>query len=160
MCHVDKLKQPSRASPEHAPHPATRDLQFCTRGGLWAADPRGIAVVVVRQWILGLANKGPPIPLPRPKPTRGLAPRLAASPASLAQAQRNQPASSAIEIRSRSDRDPQRSTSPKTTSRVPIMVTTSASMWPLESFWRAARCAKPGARMWHLYGRLVPSETM
>lgn len=53
-----------------------------------------------------------------------------------------------------------RSISPKTTSRVPMMVTTSASMWPLDIFSRPARCAKPGGRMWQRYGRLVPSETM
>ena len=43
---------------------------------------------------------------------------------------------------------------------VPMMVTTSASMWPLERASRPARWARPGARMWHRYGRLEPSDTM
>jgi len=53
-----------------------------------------------------------------------------------------------------------RSISPKTTSRVPMMVTTSASMCPSDSVLRPARCGTPGARMWHLYGLFEPSDTM
>ena len=54
----------------------------------------------------------------------------------------------------------QRSISPKTTSSVPMMVTTSASMCPWERACKPARWARPGARMWQRYGLLEPSETM
>lgn len=52
-----------------------------------------------------------------------------------------------------------RSTSPKTMSCVPMMATTSASMWPLAMKSRPPKCEKPGARILQRYGRLVPSET-
>src|ERR1051325_1980505 len=52
-----------------------------------------------------------------------------------------------------------RSTSPNTMSIEPMMAETSASMWPRQSHSIAERCAKPGARILHLYGLLVPSAT-
>ena len=39
-----------------------------------------------------------------------------------------------------------RSISPNTTSSVPMMAETSASMWPLDIKSNPCRCAKPGAR--------------
>ncbi len=51
------------------------------------------------------------------------------------------------------------STSPNTMSIEPRMAETSASMWPRQRKSIACRCAKPGARILHLYGLLVPSET-
>jgi len=53
---------------------------------------------------------------------------------------------------------PHRSTSPNTMSCVPIMATTSASMWPLAMKSRPWRWQNPGARMWQRYGRLEPSD--
>ena len=41
----------------------------------------------------------------------------------------------------------QRSISPKTMSCVPMMATASASMWPRAISSSAARCGKPGARI-------------
>src|SRR4029079_431070 len=55
--------------------------------------------------------------------------------------------------------DAQRSTSPNTNSIEPRMAETSASIWPRVRKSIACRCAKPGARILHLYGLLVPSET-
>src|SRR6185503_18483 len=52
-----------------------------------------------------------------------------------------------------------RSTSPNTMSIEPRMAETSASMWPRVRKSIACRCAKPGARILHLYGLLVPSAT-
>src|SRR5262249_2561556 len=52
-----------------------------------------------------------------------------------------------------------RSTSPNTISIEPRMADTSASMWPRQRKSMACRCAKPGARILHLYGLLVPSAT-
>src|SRR6188474_605370 len=55
--------------------------------------------------------------------------------------------------------DAHRSTSPNTMSIEPRMAETSASMWPRVRKSIACRCAKPGARILHLYGLLVPSAT-
>src|SRR5690349_24950946 len=55
--------------------------------------------------------------------------------------------------------DTHRSTSPNTMSSEPRMAETSASMWPRFIKSIACRCAKPGARILHLYGLLVPSDT-
>ena len=44
-------------------------------------------------------------------------------------------------------------------SSEPRMAETSASMWPRQRKSIACRWAKPGARILHLYGLLVPSET-
>src|ERR1700742_1705419 len=52
-----------------------------------------------------------------------------------------------------------RSTSPNTMSSEPRMAETSASRWPLQMKSIACRCAKPGARILHLYGLLLPSAT-
>src|SRR5439155_7064718 len=52
-----------------------------------------------------------------------------------------------------------RSTSPNTMSSEPKMAETSASRWPRQMKSIACRCAKPGARILHLYGLLEPSET-
>src|SRR5690242_5201191 len=52
-----------------------------------------------------------------------------------------------------------RSTSPNTISMEPRMAETSASMWPRVRKSMALRWAKPGARILHLYGLLVPSAT-
>src|SRR5262249_24783582 len=52
-----------------------------------------------------------------------------------------------------------RSTSPNTISIDPRMADTSASMWPRQRKSMACRCAKPGARILHLYGLLVSSAT-
>jgi hypothetical protein len=43
-----------------------------------------------------------------------------------------------------------RSTSPNTMSSEPRIADTSASMYPLQRKSIAWRCAKPGARIWHL----------
>ena len=53
-----------------------------------------------------------------------------------------------------------RSISPNTMSHVPITATTSASMWPRTISSSAARCGKPGARIFSRYGLLAPSLTM
>ena len=53
----------------------------------------------------------------------------------------------------------QRSTSPNTTSRVPMIATTSASMWPAISSFMAERCTNPGARTLSRYGLFAPSDT-
>src|SRR5262249_48210489 len=55
--------------------------------------------------------------------------------------------------------DTHRSTSPNTMSIEPRMAETSASMCPRVRKSIACRCAKPGARILHLYGLLVPSAT-
>src|SRR5262245_19664933 len=55
--------------------------------------------------------------------------------------------------------DAHRSTSPNTISIEPRMADTSASMWPRVRKSIACKCAKPGARILHLYGLLVPSAT-
>src|SRR5579883_2526414 len=52
-----------------------------------------------------------------------------------------------------------RSTSPNTMSSEPKIADTSASRWPLQMKSIACRCAKPGARILHLYGLLLPSAT-
>src|SRR6185369_8654958 len=52
-----------------------------------------------------------------------------------------------------------RSTSPNTISSEPSTADTSASMWPRQRKSIAWRWAKPGARILHLYGLLVPSDT-
>ena len=52
-----------------------------------------------------------------------------------------------------------RSISPNTISMVPMMATTSASMWPRAISSSVARCAKPGARIFSRYGLLAPSLT-
>ena len=54
---------------------------------------------------------------------------------------------------------PHRSISPKTMSWVPMMVTTSASMWPLDMKSSPCRCAKPGALILQRYGLFEPSLT-
>src|SRR5690606_39217127 len=53
-----------------------------------------------------------------------------------------------------------RSISPNTMSCVPMTATTSASRWPLVMNSSDCRCANTGARILHLYGLLLPSETM
>ena len=53
----------------------------------------------------------------------------------------------------------QRSISPNTMSCVPMIVTASAIMWPRAISSSAARCAKPGARIFRRYGLFAPSET-
>src|ERR1700720_1935653 len=53
----------------------------------------------------------------------------------------------------------QRSISPNTTSREPSIAGTSASMCPRVKKSIAAKCGYDGARILHLYGWLVPSET-
>src|SRR5215469_6208131 len=55
--------------------------------------------------------------------------------------------------------DAHRSTSPNTTSSEPRIADMSASMCPRERKSIAWRCANEGARILHLYGRLVPSDT-
>src|SRR5262249_38212843 len=55
--------------------------------------------------------------------------------------------------------DAHRSTSPNTISIEPRMAEMSASMWPRQRKSMADRCGKPGARILHLYGLLVPSAT-
>jgi len=52
-----------------------------------------------------------------------------------------------------------RSISPNTISSDPMIAETSANMWPHVRKSMAERWAKEGARILHLYGRLVPSET-
>src|SRR5262249_27006368 len=52
-----------------------------------------------------------------------------------------------------------RSTSPKTISIEPSTAETSASMWPRQRKSIACKCAKPGERILHLYGLLLPSAT-
>ena len=51
-----------------------------------------------------------------------------------------------------------RSISPNTMSCVPMIATTSAIMWPRAISSSAARCAKPGARIFRRYGLLAPSR--
>src|SRR6185295_18086840 len=51
-----------------------------------------------------------------------------------------------------------RSISPNTMSCVPMIATTSASMWPRAISSSEARCGKPGARSFKRYGLLAPSE--
>ena len=53
----------------------------------------------------------------------------------------------------------QRSISPNTMSREPSIAGTSASMCPRVKKSIAAKCGYDGARILHLYGWLVPSET-
>ena len=53
----------------------------------------------------------------------------------------------------------QRSISPNTMSREPSIAGTSASMCPRVKKSIAAKCGNDGARILHLYGWLVPSET-
>src|SRR5215831_3706566 len=53
----------------------------------------------------------------------------------------------------------QRSISPNTTSRDPSIAGTSASMCPRVKKSIAPKCGNDGARILHLYGWLVPSET-
>src|SRR5450432_1345906 len=53
-----------------------------------------------------------------------------------------------------------RSISPNTMSMVPMMATASAIMWPRASSSSAARCGKPGARIFSRYGLFAPSLTM
>src|SRR5690606_12446335 len=55
--------------------------------------------------------------------------------------------------------DAHRSISPNTMSSEPRMAATSASMWPRFIQSMACRCGKPGARILHRYGLLVPSAT-
>ena len=52
-----------------------------------------------------------------------------------------------------------RSISPNTMSMVPITATASAIMWPRAISSSAARCGKPGARIFRRYGLLAPSLT-
>src|SRR5215831_16175103 len=52
-----------------------------------------------------------------------------------------------------------RSISPKTISSDPMIADTSANMWPRVRKSMACRCANEGARILHLYGRLLPSDT-
>ena len=52
-----------------------------------------------------------------------------------------------------------RSISPNTMSSEPRIAETSASMWPRVKKSMACRCAKEGARILHLYGLLLPSDT-
>merc|ERR1739838_1123423 len=51
-----------------------------------------------------------------------------------------------------------RSTSPNTMSRVPMMATASASMWPRDTLSIPAKWAKPGALILQRYGFEVPSD--
>lgn len=51
------------------------------------------------------------------------------------------------------------SISPKTISKVPIIVTTSATKCFFDKKSNACKCAKPGVRILHLYGLFVPSAT-
>ena len=53
---------------------------------------------------------------------------------------------------------PHLSISPNTMSIVPMMATASAIMWPRATSSMAARCGKPGARIFRRYGLLAPSE--
>jgi hypothetical protein len=53
----------------------------------------------------------------------------------------------------------QRSISPNTMSREPSIAGTSASMCPRVKKSIAPKCGNDGARILHLYGWLVPSET-
>src|ERR1700720_3760727 len=52
-----------------------------------------------------------------------------------------------------------RATSPNTISIAPRIAEISASMWPRHRKSMACRWAKPGARILHLYGLLLPSAT-
>jgi hypothetical protein len=62
--------------------------------------------------------------------------------------------------RVRGQRRVHRSISPKTMSIVPMIATASAIMCPRASSSSAARCGKPGARIFSRYGLLAPSLTM
>ncbi len=62
--------------------------------------------------------------------------------------------------RLRVGRGAHRSISPNTMSCVPMIATTSAIMCPRDISSSAARCGKPGARIFMRYGLFAPSETM
>src|ERR1700687_569703 len=53
----------------------------------------------------------------------------------------------------------QRSTSPNTISRVPIIATTSATMWPRTILSKACKLTNDGGRILTRYGCTVPSLT-
>src|SRR5205085_3490114 len=65
----------------------------------------------------------------------------------------------AVEPRARGVAD-HLSISPNTMSIVPMIATASAIMWPRDISSIAARCGKPGGRIFRRYGLLAPSLTM